>query len=258
MSDTTQLINTIKRELKRQGLTYRDVAAALKLSEASVKRLFSSRRLTVERLLEVSRLLGHTLAELAQLSQAASPQLHGLTVEQESTLVADTKLLLTAVCLLNHWALADITARYTLSEAEVLKRALLLDRMGLLDLLPGNRFRLKVARDFEWRPDGAISAFFRSQGQQQFLDAPFEPPEQTHVFVQGMLTAAAQAQLAVELRRIRVRFSALHDEGVALPMAQRHGVGLLLAMREWEPEAFAALRRSLTPAPLNAMRIPAV
>lgn len=254
MSDTTQLINTIKRELKRQGLTYRDVAAAFKLSEASVKRLFSSGRLTVERLMQVSQLLGYTLAELAQLSQETSPQLHSLTVEQESALVADTKLLLTAVCLLNHWALADIAARYTLSEAEVLKRALLLDRMGLLDLLPGNRVRLKVARNFEWRPDGAISAFFRSQGQQQFLDARFDAPQQTHAFVQGMLTAAAQAQLAVELQRLRVRFSALHDEAVAVPLAQRHGVGLLLAMREWEPEAFAALRRPMTPAPLKAMR----
>ena len=51
--------------------------------------------------------------------------------------------------------------------------------------------------------------------------------------------------MVAELRRLRTRFSALHDEGVAVPMAQRHGVGLLLALREWEPEAFSSLRREM-------------
>jgi hypothetical protein len=73
-----------------------------------------------------------------------------------------------------------------------------------------------------------------------------------------MLTAAAQAQLATELRRLRARFSALHDESVGVPMAQRHGVGLLLAMREWEPEVFAALRRPLIPAHMKTMNSRAV
>ena len=243
MTEVALLIGTIKRELKRQGLTYRDVAVALHLSEASVKRLFSSRRLTLERLLELSKLLGYTLAELAELSQSAAPQMRTLSLEQESKLVADPKLLLVTVCLLNQWRLGDIVARYKVTEAEVLKRALLLDRMGLLELLPSNRVRLKVSRDFDWRPDGAIRGYFLSQGQSEFLAGEFAGELQAHAFVQGMLTGPAQAQLVAELRRLRASFSALHDEGVAAPMAQRHGVGLLLALREWEPQAFSALRR---------------
>ncbi len=253
-AEVALLIGTIKRELKRQGLTYRHVAAALHLSEASVKRLFSSRRLTVERLAELSKLLGFTLAELAQVSQAEAPQMKVLSLEQEGRLVADPKLLLVAVCLLNQWPLGAIAARYRLSEAEVLKRALLLDRMGLLELLPGNRVRLKVSRDFDWRPGGAIRGFFLSQGQSEFLGAAFDGEWQAHDFVQGMLTGPAQAQLVAELRRLRARFAALHDEGVAAPMAQRHGVGLLLALREWEPEAFAALRRETAPAGASKSR----
>jgi transcriptional regulator with XRE-family HTH domain len=64
MTEIAQLITTIKRELKAQGLTYQDVARGLSLSEASVKRLFSSERLTVERLAQISQFLGFTLAEL--------------------------------------------------------------------------------------------------------------------------------------------------------------------------------------------------
>src|SRR5580704_10643876 len=49
-TEIIQLIATIKRELKAQGLTYKDVARALKVSEASVKRVFASERFTVARL----------------------------------------------------------------------------------------------------------------------------------------------------------------------------------------------------------------
>ena len=38
MTETEQLVATVKRQLKRQRLTYHDVAKALRLSEASVKR----------------------------------------------------------------------------------------------------------------------------------------------------------------------------------------------------------------------------
>ena len=66
MSEVTQLLTTIKRQLKVQGKTYRDVAAALGLSEASVKRLLTSDSFGGDRLVEISNLLGFTLAELAQ------------------------------------------------------------------------------------------------------------------------------------------------------------------------------------------------
>ena len=61
MSEVTQLFTTIKRQLKLQGKTYRDVAAALGLSEASVKRLLTSDTLGVDRLVEISNMLGFTL-----------------------------------------------------------------------------------------------------------------------------------------------------------------------------------------------------
>ena len=63
-AEIAHVIDTVKRQLKAQGKTYQDVARHLKLSEASVKRLFSSERFTVERLAEISGFLGFTLAEL--------------------------------------------------------------------------------------------------------------------------------------------------------------------------------------------------
>lgn len=242
-SEITQIIATVKRQLKLQGLTYRDVAAALDLSEPSVKRLFASEGFTLERLVDICSLLGFTLAEIAQEAQDGQRHVRTLRPEQESELVSDARLLLVAVCALNHWRLADMLAAYRLDEAECLRHLLRLDRLGLITLLPGNRIRLNVARDFDWLSDGPIRRFFREQGMPEFVQGGFDGVGESLDFAHGMLTESARARLQDELRQLRARFAQLHEESLAAPLAQRRGSGLLLALREWEPAAFAALRR---------------
>jgi transcriptional regulator with XRE-family HTH domain len=243
MTEISQLIETIKRQLKLKGLTYRDVAEALDISEPSVKRLFSTKRLTVERLAQLSELLEFTLSELLQEAAATRLRLHTLSKSQEAQLVSDEPLLLVTVCALNHWSLADIVAAYRLTKTECLKHLLVLDRMGMIELLPGDRIRLLVARDFDWLKDGPIQRFFLGQGIGDFMGSKFDREEETMEFVSGMLTTPAFVQLQLELRRVRSRLAALHEESAVAPLAQRRGVGLLLAMREWEPSGFKQLRR---------------
>ena len=52
------LVDTLKRILKGRGITYATVAAGLGLSEASVKRMFSRRDFTLQRLEDVCRIAG--------------------------------------------------------------------------------------------------------------------------------------------------------------------------------------------------------
>jgi transcriptional regulator with XRE-family HTH domain len=244
MNEARQLIQTIKRQLKIRGLNYRDVARVLGMSEASVKRLFSNARFTVDRLAQLSGLLGLTLAELAQEAADSEPRLRTLSAAQENELISDPKLLLVAVCALNHWTADSIVGAYQLSPAECLQRLLSLDRLRLIDLLPGNRIRINVARDFDWLPRGPIRHFFRTQGQGDFLDHAFSAARDSHAFAHAMLTPAAATQFQSELRRLRQKFSELHDESLSAPLEQKQGIGLLIAMREWEPAGFAALRRT--------------
>jgi transcriptional regulator with XRE-family HTH domain len=244
MTEISQLVATLKRQLKQQNKTYAEVAPALGLSEASVKRLFSGGQFTLERIVALCNLLGFTLAELSQEAEAGSTRLRTLTMAQEKELVSDMRLLLVAVCALNHWSMADMLAVYKLSEAECLQRLLKLDRLGLINLLPGNRIRLSVARDFNWLPNGPIRQFFADDGMRDFLDSHFAADGETLDFAHGMLTDAAIDKLHAELRRLRSLFAELHEASLASPLPKRRGRGLLLASREWEPAAFNALRRS--------------
>jgi hypothetical protein len=242
-TEIIQLVATIKRQLKAQGLTYKDVGRALKLSEASVKRVFASERFTVTRLAQVSELLGFTLAELLQESTSSLPLLDTLTREQEAQLVSDDRLLLVAVCSLNHWSLADITSVYQIARLEAVKRLRILDRMGIIEILPGDRIRRRAKRDFDWIPNGPIRTYFSKQGLNDFLEGPFDPEDESLDFAHGMLTRSAQAELKLELRRLRSKLVAFHEQSIPAPLAEKDGIGLLLAIRQWEPPAFRRMRR---------------
>ena len=89
MSASAALIDTLKRELKAQGVTYAAVARALGMSEASVKRMFSRKDFTLKRLDQVLEFAGLELAELTRSLERRDRLLSRLTPQAEKAIVAD-------------------------------------------------------------------------------------------------------------------------------------------------------------------------
>ena len=117
--------------------------------------------------------------------------------------------------------------------------------MGIIELLPGDRIRRRAKRDFDWIPDRPIRNFFSSKGLNDFLEGPFNRQDESLDFANGMLTRAAQAELKLELRRLRSKRVSLHEQSIPAPLSERDGIGLLLAIRQWEPLAFRRMRRAI-------------
>ncbi|MFZ6709124.1 helix-turn-helix domain-containing protein [Undibacterium sp. TC9W] len=246
MTEIRQLLNSIKQQLKLQGKTYRDLAVALDLSEASIKRLLSAdngANMSIERLAQISQFLGFSLMEITQEANTSNTRIHSLSPAQEKELVSDAKLLLVAVCALNHWKFEEILHVYQLSETECLSKLLRLDKLCLISLMPNNRIRLNIARDFDWLPYGPIRQYFHDTGMADFLDAPFSHEYESQHFIHGMLTDAAAEKFQTEIRHLRQKLAELHTESLSSPLKKRRGTAVLLAMREWEPASFTALRR---------------
>ncbi|MEE3157217.1 MAG: helix-turn-helix transcriptional regulator, partial [Pseudomonadota bacterium] len=127
MAQTAAIVSALKNALKEQGITYQQVAEALDLSEASVKRLFSERQFSLQRLDQICSLLGLEISDLVRRLDQAQ-RIDALTAEQEQELVGDDRLLLVAICALNRWSLAQILETYQLSEVEAVGRLARLDR----------------------------------------------------------------------------------------------------------------------------------
>ena len=206
MAQTSELIKTLKQALKAHGKTYADVSRALGLSEASVKRLFSQENFSLERLDRICHLLDIEISDLVQLMNEKQHELLQLSVEQEQEVTNDTTLLLVAICVLNKWTLKDIVAFYDISEGECFLKLAQLDRLKLIDLLPNNRIKVRVAPNFNWRDNGPIQAFFQEKLGQDFLRGRFSRDEECLIVLNGMLSPESNAEFQRKLKRLAWEF----------------------------------------------------
>lgn len=243
MAQSHAVITTLKQALKSNGLTYADVAAGLDMSEANVKRMFALERFTLERLEEVCRLMQMELSDLFQLYEASRQRITQLTEEQEKELVADAKLLLVAVCVRNNLGFDEIIANYQISETECIRYLAKLDRLKVIDLLPYNKFKLRIDENFHWLPNGPIERFYEREIQGEFLKAGFNQGGDRRLFLSGLLSERSQELVLSRLQGLAKEFTELHRQDRQLPLDKRNNVGLLIALREWEFSVFQPYSR---------------
>jgi transcriptional regulator with XRE-family HTH domain len=243
MAQASAVIDVLKRELKARGLTYAQIAKRIGMSEASVKRMFSERTFTLARLDQILGAAGIEFAELTRHFGREEHLLTQLTEAQEREIVAEPKLFLVACAVLNLMTFSDIVAEYTLPNAEVVGLLARLDRIGIIELLPNNRIRLKIARTFAWIPNGPIQQTFKNHAQ-DFFDSAFAGTGETMLLLNGRLSRTAQLALVDKLKRVAREFSAQHMDDAALPLAERPPISLLLACRPWTPSLWRPFERS--------------
>lgn len=243
MSTTADLVIAVKKELKSAQMTYADLAKALGLAESSVKRMLAKGDMPLSRIDAICRALKIDFAELARRVADAQPLLKELTPEQERAVVADKKLLLCAICALSQWTLEQITAAYRLTEAECIKHFAQLDRIGIIELRPLNRYRLKLAKTFRWRPHGPVMDYFREHAVLDYFSGGFDAPGEGVLLVHGSVSRALAPSFLERMQRVAQDFAQQHQADQRLPAKELEGYTLLLAMRSWEFKAFAQLRR---------------
>lgn len=242
MAQTTALIDALKQVLKEQSITYRQVAEHLDMSLASVKRLFSEKQFSLKRLDSVCGMAGVEITDLARRVEQGR-HISQLTLEQEEQLVVDERLLIVAVSAVNKWSYQEILAAYEFTETELIQCLAKLDRMKLIDLMPGNRIKPLVTADFQWHRNGPIQRFFESQVQQDFFKSRFNGPGEIRLFVTGMLAKSSNSVMQQKLERLAVDFRRLHQEDLAKPLSERFGTSMVVAMRPWELAMFVRHRR---------------
>ncbi len=243
MSTTADLVSALKHELKTAHMTYADLAAAMGMAESSVKRMLSKGDMPLSRIDAICRALKLDFADLARRVADAQPLLAQLTQEQERAVVADKKLLLVAICVLSQWTLEQITAAYRLTEAECIGYLAQLDRIGIIELRPLNRYRLKLAKAFRWRPHGPVMDYFRDNALLDYFGGGFDAAGEGLLLVHGSVSRSLAPSFMERMQRVAQDFAQQHLADQKLQDKDREGYTLLLAMRSWEFEAFGALRR---------------
>ena len=243
MSQSTQIVDTLKLELRKQRINYRQVANALKISEPSVKRLFSHKTFSLERLEKICEILNMGLIDLVTQMEKNVELTTELSLEQEKELVSDEKLVLMAYFLVNKHEFSKIIKGYEISECEGIRLLARLDRMKVIELQPGNRVKLLVSPNFKWISNGPIQQFFENRVQSEFFESSFDRQGEIRLFSSGKLSRNASTEAISKIKHLAREFNELFKESDSNSSDARFGTSMLIAMRPWEVKVFKDLRR---------------
>jgi transcriptional regulator with XRE-family HTH domain len=185
---TMILVDAIKRRLRAKGITYQALAKRLGVSEPTVKRDLTRGDFSLKRLDEICEFLGTSVAELAIDEPAREQRITQFTDAQERALTADPRLVLLTYLLVNRWTLDEITQAIELGENDLVKALLVLDDIGIVKFQKPRAVRLLTARNFSWRKDGPVHAFFLQRVVPDYFKTRFDRAGDEFYFVAGSLS----------------------------------------------------------------------
>jgi transcriptional regulator with XRE-family HTH domain len=246
VADSRTLLQHLKARLRAQGITYRELAERLGLSEPTVKRDLSRGRFSLQRLDRICEALDLTLEELLEPPTRAPP-LTRLSTEQEKAIVSKPKLLLVAYLTANDWKFQEIVTTFQLSPSELIDILLRLEKLGIAQFRPPNRVRKLTARNFSWRKDGPVHEFFLRRVAPEFFGGRFDAPGDELRFIGGLLTAQSLVRFKAGIDRLATDFEELARNDARRPLEERDSCSAILALRTWEFSEFNKLRRVRKP-----------
>lgn len=244
MSESKQIVAILKRSLKARGMTYADLAGRIRLSEASVKRIFAQETFSLARLEQICAALDMSIAELVHIS-APRPleRRQQLTIEQEEALARDPRTLATFHLLLNGYGSAAICAELGLSDRELRRILVKLDDAKLIELGAKLKVRLRTSNVIAWRSEGPVRRAYEEQVKGEFLRAAFQNKDELLNFGSAELSAASVNVLVRKLEALARDFADLAALDASLPDKDgKRSMGLMLAIRPWVFSMYAGVR----------------
>lgn len=243
MAQSKQLVETLKKELRASGITYLDVAKKLKLSEASVKRLFSENSFSLQRFENICELAGLTITDLVEINLKKQHRLEQLTLEQEKEVANDLVLLIVVMGVMNGMTFKQITGHYKISDSECIRKLARLDKLRFLELLPGNRFRMLISSNFRWHKDGPIQNFFMEKVEKDFFNTRFKKDQEKLLVVAGLCTAETNKRIQDKLEIFSQEMNDLLKQDLVKPLTEKKANTLVIALREWQFSMFRQMAR---------------
>jgi hypothetical protein len=85
--------------------------------------------------------------------------------------------------------------------------------------------------------------YFRENALLDYFSGGFDAPGEGVLLVHGSVSRSLAPSFLERMQRVAQDFAQQHQADQKLPVKDREGYTLLLAMRSWEFAAFTALRR---------------
>jgi DNA-binding Xre family transcriptional regulator len=244
MSSPELVLQVLRAQLRAESITYKMLAERIGMSESSVKRMFGQRDMSLSRLAQICKAAGIAMEDVLRGAADVTPHADTLTPAQEKSLMANPRLLLVATCCLGHWSIEQVLETYALTEAECVGCLAELDRLGLIELKPMNRYSLRVSNAFHWLPGGPVQQYFRDHVVADYFNGTFDGEGESLMLLPARLSQPSSMELVQKIQQLAGELARLHQNDRRLAANERDGFTLLVGFRSWEFAAFTALRRA--------------
>jgi transcriptional regulator with XRE-family HTH domain len=229
------LIQALKQLCRSRGLRYREIGARLGVTERTVKRWFAGGGLTLQVVEDLCNVLGITFMELCEVAKAdLDTRPAKLGREQARLLFTDLQLGFVFILLTRGWSAQEIQRECRMPEARMVEHLVKLERLKLVELLPGNKVRLLFARNIRWHDNPEAGKAFARGLRNLFVTMDFTAP--SAVWSSQVVNISDQA-----LQEIMSKFQALTADIVKRGDAERESPSpkswqvLLLAAQPFDP-----------------------
>ncbi|WP_127716776.1 helix-turn-helix domain-containing protein [Halobacteriovorax sp. HLS] len=173
--DTIQLIDTLKKVLKRNNLTYKNISEHLGLSEVSVKRIFSKYDCSLSRLAMICSLANISIIELGELSKKENQNLnYFLTQKQETLFTKELYLFHFFTRIYRGEELEVVLLEMGLTKATGFKYLRQLEKIELLELLPHDTYKFLITGRLRLNLDGPLFKKVIKSHNIQFLNKVYD------------------------------------------------------------------------------------
>lgn len=229
--DSGVMLALLRGHLRREGWTARRIASELQVGEATAKRWLAGRALTLDRFEALAALCNLTLADLAREAEEPDPSLaHELTLAQERELSGNVFLSLIFLTLLSGTTKQEVEADFGVPEATIEAALTKLERLALIDRLPGGRVRPLVDRALVWRRS-PMRALFEQHMKPQFTTIDYASEDAVYASEFVKLSDKGAATLAEMIESFRRDVQALAHEDRRESVLNRHWHAMLAVMR---------------------------
>ncbi|MCX6116485.1 MAG: helix-turn-helix transcriptional regulator [Proteobacteria bacterium] len=207
MSQVKDMLELLKRRMKGKGVTYQDLGVRLGVAESTIKRWFSTGSFDVSRLDQIAEIIEMDISELFTFSRKKDLQSY-FNDEQELELSLRDDLLTVLYLSLSGKNFPEILNDFEITEQDLTKLLLKLDRLKLIELHPGQKIIPLVRSNTRWLPNGPLSQKYGSFIRQDYMNSDFSGQYEKFWLLSGKIS---QSSLKVFSRKFDLIVSELHD-----------------------------------------------
>jgi transcriptional regulator with XRE-family HTH domain len=242
VSQVRELIQHIKRKLRSAGLTYKELADRIDVSESTLKRWFSQNSFNIEHLDQICGVLAIDLGDILP-QRRRRLALEVLTEQQELELAADEALLAVFYLAVSGKTAQDIVARFDVTPVKLRTHLIRLDHLELIELHPEDRIVPLVSQSVRWLPKGPLNEKYGQQIKHDFMESDFRGKHEREWLLSGPVSRESLAVFDRKLDALLAEFRGLMDLDAALEPGQTVNMTFFAAHRPWGLPLFKDRRK---------------